>query len=91
MLSTNPLDYLPQIDQRGLIAKRNLETHAAGFGNNGFDRRPPQFARQTVAAAGGLRLNMRLALFWMLSSLQGIAPESIIALSLSPTKIKSWD
>ena len=25
--------------QRGLIAKRNLETHAAGFGNNGFDRR----------------------------------------------------
>jgi hypothetical protein len=26
MLSTNPLDYLPQIDQRGLIAKRNLET-----------------------------------------------------------------
>jgi hypothetical protein len=33
LLSADFLDYLPQIDQRGLIAKRNLETHAAGFGN----------------------------------------------------------
>jgi hypothetical protein len=89
VLSTNPLDYLPQIDQRGLIAKRNLETHAAGFGNTALTvastirpadsrtcRRSPT---DEYASCSGLD-----AFF-----LAGIAPESIIALSLSPTKIKS--
>ena len=86
--SADFFNYLPQIDQRGLIAKRNLETFAAGFGNNGFDRRlhnSPGSSRTCRRSPTEYASCSGFDAFF----LAGIAPESIIVLSLSPTKIES--
>ena len=86
--SADFFNYLPQIDQCGLIAKRNLETLAAGLVTTALT------VASTIRPVGSRTCRRSPTEYASCSGfdaffLAGIAPESIIALSLSPTKIKS--
>jgi len=87
-LSADFLDYLPEMNERGLVLKstcrrlpsvRSMTALTVASTIRPADSRTCRRSLTEYASCSGLD-----AFF-----LAGIAPESIIALSLSPTKIKS--